>query len=211
MLQKHKVKQGECISSIAYNYGFFPDNIWNNPANAKLKEKRKDQNILSPSDLVVIPDKTLREETGATGERHHFRRKGVPEIFRVCIKFDGEPRANEPYTLNVNGIFHNGTSDDEGNIECPIPPNTHEVKLYLGSEPEMYEYTFSLGHIDPITEIRGIQERLKNLGFNCGLVEKDLGSETKKAIKAFQAKYEFPVTGQVDEETREKLILEYGC
>ena len=96
MSKKHKIKQGECISSIAEHYGFFPDDIWDDPANAELKEKRKDKNVLFAGDLVVIPDKRLLEETCATEQHHRFRRKRVPEIFRVRLRLlDGEPRADK--------------------------------------------------------------------------------------------------------------------
>jgi len=86
MPREHKVRQGECISSIAGKYGHFPETIWNDPANAQLKSKREDEpNILYAGDVVVIPDKRLKEESGATDERHRFVKKGVPVQFRLRL------------------------------------------------------------------------------------------------------------------------------
>jgi N-acetylmuramoyl-L-alanine amidase len=75
MPKKHIVKQGECISSIADAHGFFPDNIWNDAANTKLRGKRKDPNVLYSGDVVVIPDKQSKEESCATEKKHSFIKK----------------------------------------------------------------------------------------------------------------------------------------
>lgn len=210
---KHKIKQGECISSIAEHYGFSPDDIWDNPANAELKEKRKNKNVLFVGDLVVIPDKRLWEESCATEQCHSFRRKRVYEILRVRIQsFGGEPRADESYRLITDGgTDHTGVTDMEGNIECPIPLNAHKAELYFDSAPGMVKYSFALGYIDPITEICGVQSRFNNLGFDCGPIDGDLGPQTEKALKDFQSKHGLSITGQADEETQERLKDEYGC
>lgn len=55
MATEYKVKQGDCISSIAAKYGHVPDAIWNDPANRQLKEEREDPNVLKPGDVSFIP------------------------------------------------------------------------------------------------------------------------------------------------------------
>ena len=52
--KKYTVKQGDCITSIAFNKGFYEKTIWDHPDNAKLKNDRKDMKILQPGDKVVI-------------------------------------------------------------------------------------------------------------------------------------------------------------
>ena len=83
---KYKVVQSDCIDSISFNYGFMPDTIWNHPTNAELKQKRQNPNILFPGDVVVIPDKTVKEELGTTEQRHRFRRRSVPGCGGLGVK-----------------------------------------------------------------------------------------------------------------------------
>jgi len=84
------VKQGDCISSIAQKHGLFWDKVWNHPKNAKLQETRKDPNVLSPGDVVFVPDKEEKEESGATEQRHRFKKKGVPAKLRLRIMEEPE-------------------------------------------------------------------------------------------------------------------------
>lgn len=213
MSKRYKVAQGDCISSIAKQYGFLSDEIWNDPGNTELKGKRENKNILLVGDLIVIPEKKLGEAICAAGQHHRFQRKSVPEKFRVRLQyFDGKPRAQESYRLIIDGgAIQTGVTDTEGNIEIPIPPNAHKVELYFDSDPESDKYLFALGYIDPITEVSGIQSRLNNLGSECGSVDGNLGLKTENELVAFQAEHLLSITGQADNDTRERLKVEYGC
>ena len=60
----HTVQQGEHLPALAERYGFQTiDPIWNDPANAELKQLRKNPMVLMPGDEVTIPD---REQTALT-------------------------------------------------------------------------------------------------------------------------------------------------
>jgi hypothetical protein len=197
------VKQGDCISSIANRHGLFWEKVWNHPQNAKLKEKRKDPNILHPGDVVFVPDKEEKQESGATEQRHRFCEKGVPEKLRIKLMAGDEPIANENYVLDIDGDLRSGTTDGEGNLKETIPPNAKRAKLWLGEEKQ--EYEIDLGHLDPVSEITGVQARLNNLGFYCGTVDGIKGPKTTAALKRFQKKHGLKETGEVDEKTRDEL------
>jgi hypothetical protein len=209
-MPEYKVKQGDCVSSIAERYGLSWEKIWNHPNNAELNQKREDPNVLYSGDVVFIPEKEVKQESGATGQRHHFRRKGVPEKLIIVLKEEDEPRVNVPYILEIDGELLSGSTDSEGRLEHPISPDAKRGKLIIGEGEDREEQDLQLGHLDPITEISGIQARLDNLGFECGQINGKLGPETQEAIRLFQTKHGLNVTGEPYEAMRQKLKEEYG-
>lgn len=57
-------------------------------------------------------------------------------------------------------------------------------------------------------DVRQAQERLKEAGFNPGPTDGQLGVQTKEAIKQYQKAHGLPQTGQLDEPTRELLVVQ---
>jgi hypothetical protein len=243
---EHRVRQGECISSIAEKYGLFQETIWNDPANAALKNEREDPNILRSGDLVIIPEMREKDDSCATSQKHRFRKKGVPIKLRLRImkepdeeraeeeesapetsnqgrdnisedpEVSGEavediPRADVPYVLKIDGNLTNGVSDSDGFIEVDIPPNARQGKLILNpGTPEEEEIPLELGHLDPISEVVGLKQRLANLSFECGDRSNEETDGLSQAIAAFQQKNGMEVTGELTDEFRRKLLELHG-
>src|SRR5579859_897862 len=87
------VAQGECLSSIAYENGLLEDKLWNHPANAALRARRKDRRILFPGDRLYVPPIDPGENERPTDARHKFRRIGVHEQLRIVLRDSkGKPR-----------------------------------------------------------------------------------------------------------------------
>lgn len=201
--QRHAVKRGECLSSIAEEYGFAPEKIWNHAENSKLKKERKDEHVLCPDDSLFIPEKELGEESGATEATHRFVRKGIPAKLRLrLIDDDDAPRADLAYRLDLDGTVIEESTDGGGWLEHNIHPGIDKATLVIEGWPAL---TLLLGDLDPIDEFRGIQGRLRNLGFSCGRLDGKPGPRTEAALKQFQKQYDLDVTGEVDDQTRDKL------
>ncbi len=210
MAEDYTVQQGDCISSIAYENGFFPDTIWNLPENSALKAKRKNPNVLMTGDIVHIPDLTVKQEPGATGSKYKFKKKGVPEKLRIKL-LDGnhKPRANLDYVIVIDGNSRRGKTDGNGELAESIPPNAKVGKIVPGNDPSK-TINLNLGHLAPVSEISGVKSRLANLGFYKGPIDDNLDPATQKALSAFQTKQGLPVTGEADDATKNQLQQLHG-
>ncbi len=112
MPEDYIVQTGDCISSIAFERGFFWETIWNHPKNAELKQKRTDPNILKEGDIVHVPDKELKEESCATDKKHKFKIKGVPAKLKLKVMEPPKPD-DKPVEENATG------ADDGSHVEDP--------------------------------------------------------------------------------------------
>jgi hypothetical protein len=196
----HVVQPGESIDSIAYRAGFFPETIWSHDDNTELREARVHRNVLLAGDRVAIPDKRPKDVTCQTNRTHTFVRRGVPAVFRVRLLHEGSPRASLAYRLEVGKYAYTGKTDAEGRIEHFVSPDAKRGRLVIGDEEEIYE--LRLGRLDPLSTLAGVSQRLANLGYDCS---DTVDERTTRSIRAFQEDQELPVTGEVDDETREAL------
>lgn len=206
----HKVEIGDCISSIAEQYGFFWQSLWELPENAELKKRRKEPNVLLPGeDEVFVPEKRLKEVSKPTNEVHKFRCKTTPAKLRIqFMDEDDQPRANVPYTLTIDGnlVSKPGSkTNSNGLVECSISPLAQQGVITLGEGEEKAEYALRLGYLNPTGELTGIKQRLRNLGFFGGAISRETDEETKDAIRAFQSFNNLEPTGEADQSTLNKL------
>lgn len=202
---KYTVQQGDCISSIAFAYGFWPDTIWEHPDNSELRAKRNNPHVLFPGDVVVVPDKRETARKKPADARHRFRRKGVPSLLRLQLLENGLPREKLPYTLDVAGRVSRGVTDTEGRLVEWISPAAFEGKLVI---TDSEQYSLQIGHIDPAVEPSGALDRLVNLGFLRS--EQDDEATLAAAVEGFQKFYRLNVTGRLDPPTLAKLDALHG-
>jgi len=236
----HKVKQGECIDSIALRYGFFPTTLWTHGENEDLRARRKDRNVLMPGDMVFIPDLETVTTDAATDKKHVFRRKGVPS--RVRLRFlkpkeqeappeedvaddpsnfveptqppasqEMEPIAGAPYRLTIDGVTKEGNTDGDGMLEEAIPPNARSGEIVFNAgTPDEQVFPLQLGGIDPVDTVVGARKRLRNLGYQCSIDEDELSPALREVVMQFQTDHELSVTGELDSVTQQKLVEEHG-
>lgn len=202
-LKIHTLRQGECLVSISLKYGFSPENLWNNPANAQLKLNRPNYHVLYPGDQVIIPELQTKEEEAATDKRHKFRRKGVPVYLHLQLFNENrEPLANKPFALQVGGRIFQGTTDREGCLKVAVPPQEKEGILRFANR----QFNIRIGYLNPFIYNSGIKSRLNNLGYKAGEGGEEMDANFRQAIEAFQEDQELAKTGELDEATQEALL-----
>jgi len=204
------VQQGDCLESIAFAVGLPWRTIWDDPRNASVKHARRSANILLPGDRLYIPQITLKTVNRPTDHNHLFVRKNLMSKLRLCIKRVGEPRRNEAYTLEIDGKLFRGKTDANGCIEVAIPPDAKGGTLTVGERRwHQQVIPIELGGMDPVTEIFGVQKRLRSLGFDCQPTG-ELDDLTSAAVASFQQAEDLSPTGDLDQQTIEKLKSRYG-
>jgi len=237
------VEQGDCISSIADEHGFFWETLWNLPENSDLKQERKEPTILHEGDVVHIPDLRAKTEDCATEQKHKFKRKGVPAMLKMRIlrspqsdatentveppdtdqdvvtHEDPEPvaaPADEPwtdadYTIDIDGKFTRGKTDGDGKLEISIPPGARSGMLTMEpGSPHERKFPLALGHLDPVTTIPGVADRLNHLGYGDGTRPEEMTPGLAAAINSFQRANGIQATGEADEATQNKLKEMHG-
>ena len=210
-MKTHTVKPGECILSIATENGLFWETLWNLPANAGLKESRKDPFQLVEGDKVKVPDPVERTLRASTGNRHVVRIKGIPASVHVQVfGFGTEPMADEPFELKVGGKTIKGRTTPDGVVQAFVPPGETEGELKVGEGDGQIAVQVMIGHLDPPTEISGVQARLANLGLFQGELDGKESDELTAAIIAFQQTAGLDATGEVDEATLAELEGHHG-
>ncbi len=181
----YTVRQGECLLSIAEASGHFWQRIWNHRDNAPVRSARSDAMVILPGDRLVIPPIEPDEESGATEQRHRFRRKGVPAVLKLQMMRDGEPRADEPWELELDSKLLEGTTDGDGRITITIEPGARAGLLRVGTDEEKTIQMIELGHLAPHDTVLGTQQRLGSLGYFEGREDGQWSDTLKRAINTF--------------------------
>jgi hypothetical protein len=117
-----------------------------------------------------------------------------------------EPRANVPCVVEIDGRSIDGTTDADGKIEISIPPGARSGRLVVEpGTPRETAIPLRLGHLNPISAVSGVKQRLSNLGFDCGDDSEEESEAFAAAVRAFQAKHGMDETGRMNDQTRQRL------
>ena len=185
-MSNHTVKAGECISGIAQEYGHHWRKVWDN--NPELQELRANPNILLEGDVVKVPEKKQKTVTVSTGATHRYRRVEYPSKIRLRLLVYGQPRPGLKYTLEIDGRDpETGVIDADGYVSAWAPPEADEARLTVETDRGKERYTIRLGYLDPFDEVRGVQQRLRNLDIACEVTGED-DAQTRQAVSEFQAR-----------------------
>lgn len=208
----YRVVQGDCLATIARKYGFADwRTIYNHPQNTDFRSRRTNPNIIFPGDQIYVPDLDSGEQDAATDQRHTYVISSPLTTIRIRVQDEkGVPFAGMEYRLQIDGETRTGKIGGDGLIESQIPATAQNGELTVFFRNDDYDdctWSLTLGCLDPVEEVSGVQARLNNLGCICGAVDGIAGPRTASAIRTFQGRMSLPVTGAIDNALREKLRM----
>jgi hypothetical protein len=241
MASKHVVKPGESPSGIAARYGAESWSvIYQDAANAELREKRKDEHAVFPGDVVNIPKIAPKVFSLATAKRHKLVVPRPKSQLNVVVKDGaGEPLSVKAFQLSAPGLDHpiKGTTTGDGRVDCKVPADLQQAQLVVWDSDEdgiRYVWELDVGGLFGPETTQGVRQRLNNLGYHAGQADsdgendyQDDGGESDAdgdengeadvpsdplglAIAAFQEDMGLDVSGKLDEQTLAKLVEEHG-
>lgn len=209
---RYVVRAGDCTASIGRQFGLPWKTIWDHPANAELKRLREDPGVLQPGDVVEVPERQRRYEQARTGTSARFVLTLPPVELRLRLQASGVARSGKDYVLELeDGSLREGKTDGDGCVIEQVPASARRVTVRMeipGMGKE--EYVVKLGHLDPISDVRGLQQRLTNVGFQCS-VTGELDGDTGHALALFQEQEGLEVSGAPDDATRSRLLEVHGA
>ena len=215
-MKPYVVKQGDHLDKVAFGSGVEAKDVWDHPKNAELKELRGDGQILSPGDILWLPDEP-KPELSFTAKKENAFAARVPLVeVSLVLESGGEPLADEPY--RVRGLFDDSEqrSDGDGRVKLEVPAYLREVVLELVERDASLAVT--VGGLDPVDQPSGARMRLENLGFGSKM-SAGSGPDAHPAhdeqvflasLRTFQLDAGLEPTGELDEATQAKLLEKHG-
>jgi N-acetylmuramoyl-L-alanine amidase len=209
MPKYHVIEGSDSVESVAYDNGLFWETVWHHAENAALRRDRHDQhNVLVEGDSLFVPDIVTRGLAKPVDARYRFRRKGVPSRVALRLTMHGdEPRADIGFTVTVGKNVVSGRTDADGWIRFTVLPDVRTGTLALDTS-ESFELTFST--MRPAAMLKGVQGRLRNLGYYHGKVDGQPSAALAEALSSFQTRFGLKVTGQSDDVTVAELESRHG-
>ena len=213
-MKPYVIKQGDYLTRVAHRLGFNPEEVWNDPKNAELKELRSDYDTLKSGDILFIPDVPKKKNPFNKDTSNSYVAK-IPKLpVSLTLDHRGEPIADEKYIVRGLDEELEGTTDGEGKVEFEVDVNVKEVVVELVDKKKSYRML--LGNLDPVDDPSGARQRLMQLGIYSATLEgadQYVAHNPKQlaaSLKAFQRKEGLDVNGELDEATVNALRDAYG-
>lgn len=203
------MRQGEYVSKLAWERGATADEVWGHPKNASLRAVRRHLDILTPGDILFLPDARPPALPLKRGMNNRYVAK-VPKVDVTLRLLDGgAPLANEPYRTHGLPTPAVGTTDGDARVTLRVPLHVREVTVELPQKGLFF--SVRVGDMDCASEGSGLRSRLHNLGYyRDPLGPSGEGAALREAIALFQRRHGLPDTGEIDDATRDAITEAHG-
>lgn len=136
----------------------------------------------------------------------------LPRLLRFRVLVNAQVLANTAVQLFIDGVLSaSQPTDGNGFFESPIPGQTETVVFQVPSRNLSEQLSVVVPDQFPsIDTLRGVQQRLGQLGFFAGTVNGRPGPETDQAVQSFKVSKGLGTDSIVDQATRAALKSDYG-
>lgn len=164
-MEPYVIRQGDFVLKLAYKFGFDADAVWNDDANADLRQIRADPNILFPGDVLYIPDREDPEPVSlTTGGSNQFI-SDVPTM-TLTHQFVGDDEttyASKAYTVEELDDLTGLQTDETGLATFSAPVTLQRATITFTDSGDSFE--LAIGQMYPLNTAMGVFQRLQNLGY----------------------------------------------
>jgi Putative peptidoglycan binding domain len=219
--QPYVIRASDYLTAIAYARGLKPDEIWQNPDNAGLRELRGNPEMLAPGDVLYLPAVKPKWLPVSVGSTNTFVASPPKVEVHVVLKgADGKPFAGSTVHLDPQVTDDDPTTDGDGLLKVLVPVTVKVLTATVGDDGASFQ--IRVGNLDPHDVPSGTLSRLRQLGYvgdESRLLAMDrpyLGgidandTALTRAVSAFQTENGGDVTGELDDDLCDQIRDEHG-
>lgn len=212
----HAIGEGDSIAQVALPQGYTIAEVWDHAGNEALRERCGHPNQLAPGAVLTLPPWKGKELLLPTGMVHIFTLHQEPLTIVSVQVIDGDAAcADQEWSFKVDGEAPlSGVCDGDGVVELSLPVTVQSGVLTIGKQSSPDEeqpknangFRLQIDHLQPISEITGVRQRLANLGFWWEIPDRSEDERLTAAVRSFQVRTGLDPSGSIDDQTRSKLV-----
>ena len=215
------IRSGDYLTAIAYSRGLKPDDVWNDPANATLRQTRKNPEMLAPGDVLYLPAVKRTWMPLKVGSANAFVASPPNVEVHVLLKdASGNPLAGK--SVETMPVLQTTplTTDGSGVLVLSVPVHVRAVQVTM-KDPALI-FDVRVGNLDPHDVPTGALSRLRQLGYvadESALLDRrpdylrgfpSHDAPLQSGVAAFQADQGTEPTGELDDDAHAQLLKAYG-
>ncbi|AJQ97934.1 LysM peptidoglycan-binding domain-containing protein [Gynuella sunshinyii] len=170
-MKVHMVRQGECLTTIAAEFGLTPEEIWNLPDNQDLSNKRRHSGCLAPGDQLVIPNQASQGKDIAINDLTVLVIADNQYLLQLTLL---DNTLNPIKNLEVRCTWPNckryisGITNGQGIVRLTLPNLCDKGILAWEYQQRQWIRGFDVGTLLPEELTTGMDQRLTNLTGSLG-------------------------------------------
>lgn len=206
------VRDNDSVDSIAYAFGHCREALWDHPRNVAIKEQRKDGRVLSDGDVIYIPPREPAAfMPNATSRRHRFQVRNAPSLLRFRpYALAGQGLATHFDIILAGSVVASADADADGDVVWPLAPDAEDITVRAYFDGFYRDYAMRLRALDPVTTLRGVQQRLHGLGFYGGDCNGEQEGDMLGAIATFKMHHGMHSEEGLSDRVRDALHRVFG-